>query len=271
MSTDQQEARRENRRWRGQLRPRHHRRRPGQQEARRPRRHALPARAERLPAHRPRQGDLRRLRPGAGVRRHLQPALRRHQPDHRGRRVRRGHPGGHPLARLRVVGAVTTPRTTSRSSTSWPMKLIEKDKRLRRQPDRRADPRVPRRLLQEGRSPARTATGPIAESLDLFKRMRAGEFPEGAHVLRGEDRSRDAEHEHARSGAVPDPVRAPPPHRQEVVHLPDVRLRAPAVGRDREDHALDLHAGVRVAPAALRLVHPGDRDASRRGRSSSRA
>jgi len=26
---------------------------------------------------------------------------------------------------------------------------------------------------------------PIAESLDLFKRMRAGEFPEGAHVLRG--------------------------------------------------------------------------------------
>jgi len=26
---------------------------------------------------------------------------------------------------------------------------------------------------------------PIAESLDLFRRMRAGEFPEGAHVLRG--------------------------------------------------------------------------------------
>ena len=87
-------------------------------QARRPRRDALSARAERLPAHRPRQGDLRRLRPGAGVRRHLQPALRRHQPDHRGRRVRRGDPGRHPLARLRVGRACTTPRTTSRSSTS---------------------------------------------------------------------------------------------------------------------------------------------------------
>ena len=52
-------------------------------------------------------------------------------------------------------------------------------------------------------------------------------------------------------------IRYAPHHRtgNEVVHLPDVRLRAPAVGRDRGDHALDLHARVRVAPPALRLVH----------------
>ena len=89
-------------------------------QVRRARRHALSARAERLPAHRPRQGDLRRLRAGARVRRHLQPALRRHQPDHRGRRVRRRHPGGHPLARLRVGRRSTTRPTTSSSSTSSP-------------------------------------------------------------------------------------------------------------------------------------------------------
>ena len=79
-----------------------HRRRQRLQQVRRPRRHALSAGAERLPAHRPRQGDLRRLRPGARVRRHLQPPLRRHQPDHGRRRVRRGDPGRRPLARLRV-------------------------------------------------------------------------------------------------------------------------------------------------------------------------
>jgi GGDEF domain-containing protein len=42
--------------------------------------HALSARAERLPALRPRQVDLPQLRPGARLRRPLPPALRRHQP-----------------------------------------------------------------------------------------------------------------------------------------------------------------------------------------------
>ena len=40
-----------------------------------------------------------------------------------------------------------------------------------------------------------------------------------------------------------------------MVRLPDLRLRARAVRRDRGHHALDLHAGVPGPPAALRLVH----------------
>ena len=68
-----------------------------------------------------------------------------------------------------------------------------------------------------------------------------------------EDRHGVAEHQHARSGALPHPPRRASPHRRRVVHLSDVRLRAPAVGRDRRRHALALHARVRGSPAALRL------------------
>ena len=75
-----------------------------------------------------------------------------------------------------------------------------------------------------------------------------------------EDRHGVAEHEHARPDALPDPPRAASPHRRRVVHLPDVRLRAPARGRDRGHHALALHARVRGPPPALRL---GARDRSR--------
>ena len=57
--------------------------RPRSRQARRARRHALPARAERLSPHRPRQVDLPELRHRRGVRRHLQPPLRRHQPRRR--------------------------------------------------------------------------------------------------------------------------------------------------------------------------------------------
>ena len=39
-------------------------------------------------------------------------------------------------------------------------------------------------VTEPGR-PTKDRSRPIAESLDLFRRMRAGEFPNGAHVLRG--------------------------------------------------------------------------------------
>ena len=55
---------------------------------------------------------------------------------------------------------------------------------LRRQPDRRRDPRVPRHADRAGHGTARTAIDRSSENLDLFARMRAGEFPDGAHVLR---------------------------------------------------------------------------------------
>ncbi len=108
-----------------------------------------------------------------------------------------------------------------------------------------------------GRRPARrarTGTAASTENLDLFRRMRAGEFPDGARVLRAKiDMA---------SGNINlrDPVMyrilhaTPPPHRRHVVHLPDVRLGARPVGLDRADHPLDLHPGVRGPPPALRLV-----------------
>ena len=90
--------------------------RPG--KTRRTRRDAVSARAERLPAHRPREVDLPELRRRRRVRRHLQPALRRHEPDEGRRRVRRLDQGRRALARLRVGRACFTRPTTSSSSTS---------------------------------------------------------------------------------------------------------------------------------------------------------
>ncbi len=73
---------------------------------------------------------------------------------------------------------------------------------------------------------------PVDESLDLFARMRAGEFPDGAQGAQGEDRHGLAQHQPARPGALPDPARDPPAHRRRVVHLPAVRLR-PSASRTR--------------------------------------
>ena len=63
------------------------------------------------------------------------------------------------------------------------MKLIEKGDAYVDSLTEERDPRVPRRLLQEGQAEP-VPRSPVAENLDLFRRMRAGEFPEGAHVLR---------------------------------------------------------------------------------------
>jgi glutaminyl-tRNA synthetase len=84
--------------------------------------------------------------------------------------------------------------------------------------------------------------------------MKAGEFPDGTRTLRAKiDMAspnlnmrdpvmyRILHAEHHRTG-------------RQVVHLPDVRLGA-RPGLDRGHHALDLHAGVREPPAAVRLVH----------------
>ncbi len=79
----------------------------------------LPARAQRLPAHRARQGHLPRLRPRRGAGRPLPPALRRHQPHQGEPGVRRRHHARRPLARLRLGARISTTRaTTSSSSTS---------------------------------------------------------------------------------------------------------------------------------------------------------
>ncbi len=53
----------------------------------------------------------------------------------------------------------------------------------------------------------------VEENLDLFRRMRAGEFPDGSLHAAGQDRHGVAQHEPARPDHVPHPARRPPPHR----------------------------------------------------------
>ena len=217
------------------LHPRDHRRRPRGRQARRPRPHAVSAGAERLPAHRPRQVDLPELRPRRGVRRQVQPALRRHQPDQGRAGVRRVDPA------TTSAGSASTGRAAMFYASDyfeqlyeWAEQLIQDGQGVRLRPDGRRDPRVPRHAQPSRARTARTATAPVEENLDLFQRMRAGEFPDGARTLRAKIDMASPEHQPARPGDVPHPARAAPPHRRQVVHLPDVRLRArPSPTRSR--------------------------------------
>ncbi len=89
-------------------------------------------------------------------------------------------------------------------------------------------------LTQPGvESPHRNRS--VAENLELFRKMRAGEFADGAHVLRAKI-----------DMASPNiNLRDPVLYRiRKVVHLPDVRLHPLPLGRSGRHHALALHPGV---------------------------
>ena len=207
----------------------------------RARRHALPARAQRLPPHRARQGDLDRLRPRPGVRRDLPPPVRRHQPGEGGGRVRRGDPGGHALARLRLGAAPLLRLRLLRAALPVGGGADPPRPRLRRRPLGRGDPAVPRHPDRAG--PEQPLPGPVGRGEPRPLPADAGGGVPGRRARPpGEDRHGVAEHEPARPDALPDPPRGPPPDGRPLVHLPDVRLRAPAVGLDRAGHALALHA-----------------------------
>ncbi len=245
---------------------------PGGRPRRRACGHAVSARAERLPAHRPRQVDLPELRRRA--RSSAAPATC--ASTTRTRRRKTSSTSSDQGRRARGSGssgtACSTRPTTSSSSTSTPSQLIKQRQGLRRQPDAPTRSARYRGTLTEPGTDSPYRDRPVEENLDLFARMRAGEFADGAHVLR-------AKIDMASPNInMRDPVlyrirRAhASSHRRRVVHLSDVRLRAPAVGRARAHHALALHARIRGSSAALRLA---DREPVRcrpsRGRSSSRA
>ena len=141
---------------------------------------------------------------------------------------------------------------------------------LRRQPVRGADPRVPRRLLQEGaaqpvpRPPGRGEPGPV-------RAHARGRVPRRRARAAREDRSRDAEHEHARSGAVPDPLRAPPPHRQASgasTRCTTTRIRCRTRSRRSRTRSARWSSSRTARSTTGASARPR---CSRRGRSSSRA
>jgi glutamyl/glutaminyl-tRNA synthetase len=57
-----------------------------------------------------------------------------------------------------------------------------------------------------------------------------------------QDRHGVRQHQPARSGALPHPSRRASAHRQNLVHLSELRFRPRPVGRHRRHHALALHA-----------------------------
>ena len=110
-------------------------------------------------------------------------------------------------------------------------------------------------LTEPGReSPYRGRS--VGENLDLFRRMRAGEFDEGSRVLRAKIDMASPNLQ------LRDPVLyrilqgVAPPDGRRLGHLPDVRLRPRAVGLHRGRDPLHLHPGVRGASRPVRLV-PG--------------
>ena len=109
-------------------------------------------------------------------------------------------------------------------------------------------------LTEPGReSPYRNRS--VEENLDLFQRMRAGEFPDGARSLRARDRHGLPQYQPARPGALPHSPRCDPsPDRHRVVSLSHLRLHPPDLGCAGVHHPLDLHPGVRGSSAPLRLV-----------------
>ncbi len=122
------------------------------------RRHALPARAQRLPPHRPREVDLPELRHRAGVRRPLPPALRRHEPGQGGAGVHRLHRGRRPLARLRLGRAPLLRLGLLRAALRVGRPPHQGRQGLRRRPLRRGDPRAPRHAHRARHARARGAT-----------------------------------------------------------------------------------------------------------------
>ena len=88
-------------------------------------------------------------------------------------------------------------------------------------------------LTEPGTRQSRTALVPVAENLDLFARMRDGEFEEGAHVLRARI-DMASPNMNLRDPVIYRIVHAPHPLTGRAWHVyPHVRLRAGALGCNR--------------------------------------
>ena len=172
----------------------------------------FPPGAERLPAHRPRQVDLPQLRHRPGVRRPLQPALRRHQPDQGGAGVHRRHQGRCALARLRL-GQAPLLR----------VRLLRDAVRLGRAPDQGRQGLCRRPEPGGDARQSRHADGARQEQ-PVPRALRGGEpgsvpphagrrVPERRARAARQDRHGERQHQPARSRAVSHPARHASAHR----------------------------------------------------------
>src|SRR5579885_1812806 len=167
---------------RTRLHPRHRRRRPGRRPGEN-RGDPVSARAQRLSPYRPRQVDLPEFRHRRRVRRALPPALRRHQPTKEEREYIEA------IERdVRWLGYDWGPHLYHASD--YFERLYEWAEHLIRNGDAYVDDTPPDQmramrgtLTEPGTNSPYRDRSP-AENLDLFRRMRAGEFPNGARVLR---------------------------------------------------------------------------------------
>ena len=186
-------------------------------------------------------------------RRPLPPALRRHQPDEGRTGVHRRDPARRTLAGLRL----------GRAPVSC-VGLFRAALRMGRVPDPRRQGLCRRHATRSDAQPARHVDRAGAELARPLSVDRREPGPVPPHARRRvpqrraraarEDRHGVAQHEPARPGAVSHPPCRASAHRQRLVHLSDLRLRARPVGRDRGHHALAVHVGVRGPPAAVRLA-----------------
>ena len=87
-----------------------------------------------------------------------------------------------------------------------------------------------------------------SRSVPPHESRRISEWRAGASR---QDRHGVGQYQSARSRALSHPACHPSAHRQGVVDLSELRLRARPVRRHRRHHAFDLHAGIRGSPAAL--------------------
>ena len=98
-------------------------------------------------------------------------------------------------------------------------------------------------LTEPGRnSPYRDR--PVEENLDLFQRMKAGEFENGMRVLRAKIDMASPNLNMRDPGAVPNTPRIAPQDGRQVVHLSDLRFRSRPVRFHRGNHPFHLHPGI---------------------------
>ena len=189
----------------------------------------------------------------------MPPAPRRHESGEGVGRIRREHQERHPLAWLPVVG-------TGRRRRGG---LLQRLEHVREDvPDcRGADPARTGLLLQPHAGGVEGLPGRAGEAGPPLALPRHRSRTQPAHLSRdarwqvrrrrvvsaGEDRHGLAQHPLPRPRPLPHPPRRALPLGQCVVRVPDVRLRASDRGRAGGRDALDVYAGVRGPPSALRL------------------